>query len=1701
MQRIGLLIGMLICCSSSGFAQKTFSALDGMTPIGLEPGTAPGSYQLSGLDSLNLYNGSASVRIPLLQIGGRGEAGYTMIATYDAHWEGTGFMSTSDGCSVVAPCPMWAFTATGSSSGVHSYRPAGITIRHLGLHVQPVLNGSSTPFCYANGTTLTRISVSFADGTEMILVDAPTGGTPITSSLSISSCSGQGFDRGTTFISTDGSAARFISDRHIHDVNTPGSSGLPDETAAGTLYLRDGRQFHFGDHHVVPGVPSLTMTVVDRIQDRNGNQTTFNYDAAISGFQTAFTITDPIGRVITVAEGKQFSFSDPACVGECMGSLDQISFGSPDHQKTITVFRRDYWFDRSASLQGSARPTYQDLFGGYASPSTTVFNSAIWKIVLPDNHTYQFYYTQYGEVARLDLPTGGHYEFDWTNGPFTDPFDICLGNPHPGDADNNKCPVIRAPVETQAAFDNTSGYPLLIAVYRRVKERREYVDGGTSWIKRTYYIVDEVAPPQSLEDPLGQCGYTSNINFISGYCSRVTAEDYDPAQGLLTQKIHYFYGAVSRAQSLFPQIGWYSWWLEGKPFRTDIIRPTDGTTLRKQLDTWQPRALPAWWQAQPTKGPQPALDPRIGGSDVIIDGGKMSRTLTVYASDDTNNVVDLSVYDYGSTTGSQGPLVRRSHTDYGANYNDLAAGVYLRNLPSAEIMYDAANNVVTQTQYRYDEGAPLPEPGIMQNVPVPSQRGNLTHVSRWLNTDGIWLTTTRTFDVAGNLISLTMPNGAPTSYTYTDCPGMYSYLSRMTNAAGHSTTFGHNCSLGQVTSITDPNGFVTTAQYNDVLDRLTDVLRPNGQRIRYTYSSDLSSVTTTKDQYENQQIVSSVISDGLGRTIDVRLGNITNKNDLDALGRIRKKYNPGSLIDGITYAYDALGRVSAIMYPDGAAENFDWTGDSVLHTDPASKQIRQQTDALGRLVAVIEDPSSQNPLLTTYVFNALDDLTMVIQGGQTRSFFYDSLKHLRAVINPEIGAVVPGCLGQAVSECYHYDSNGNLDIKTAAGAQTTFQYDSLNRIKKKTYSEGTPEVNYTYDSVQTGCPDSVTTTVAVMAYTAYGPNCTVTASRQTIGPSAYSFSYTYNLDSQLTGETYPSGRIVSYHYDALGRLDRIGNGPLSGSDSYASNIIYTPHGAIEQMTLGVTSTNSGWTESWQYDSKRLQPTSLSVNNGLFNLHFYYCPNGASICTTNNGNMHRQVITRSGVSWTQDFTGYDAMNRLLGAQETSDGGSWSQSFGYDRYGNLWLDNQTGSLPAPTNETPRNATWYLPNNRLAGWGYNDGRGNVTSILNMSRNFSYDGENRQKTATINGAVFTYAYDGEGRRVGKTVAGETITFVYDAFNHLIAEYSTSSSISGTQYVSVDHLGSTRLVTDANGTPIPGGCHDFLPFGGGLAAGINGRGLCYSSTPFSGLGFTGKARDNETGLDFFGVRSYSAAQGRFMATDSISGVPENPQSWNKYAYTFNNPLIYVDPNGKWPTLIHHALFAGAFGGPLGGLTKEQVGLLSRGSDFVDYSISGQTQPSLAYQHGMRSIEERAHEARSRTNSFIDEHEGDAIRWANKLSRVDGWALVEFGMAMHPVMDRTSPAHAGEQLFEGVPSQVSNLMSLTGTLIEITRIEEHQNREAKITRELYRKTVDELRTQYLKTFGKKAYKNATGCEDVANCWHDYSAIPKELWEN
>jgi RHS repeat-associated protein len=91
---------------------------------------------------------------------------------------------------------------------------------------------------------------------------------------------------------------------------------------------------------------------------------------------------------------------------------------------------------------------------------------------------------------------------------------------------------------------------------------------------------------------------------------------------------------------------------------------------------------------------------------------------------------------------------------------------------------------------------------------------------------------------------------------------------------------------------------------------------------------------------------------------------------------------------------------------------------------------------------------------------------------------------------------------------------------------------------------------------------------------------------------------------------------------------------------------------------------------------------------------------------------------------------------------------------------------------------------------------------------------------------------------------------------------------------------------------------HDFRPFGDEISrSGISG----YGSDAAIPLKFTSKERDAETGLDFFGARYMSSAQGRFTSPDPLMATPQrilDPQEWNMYAYVRNNPLRLTDPTG-----------------------------------------------------------------------------------------------------------------------------------------------------------------------------------------------------------
>jgi RHS repeat-associated protein len=266
--------------------------------------------------------------------------------------------------------------------------------------------------------------------------------------------------------------------------------------------------------------------------------------------------------------------------------------------------------------------------------------------------------------------------------------------------------------------------------------------------------------------------------------------------------------------------------------------------------------------------------------------------------------------------------------------------------------------------------------------------------------------------------------------------------------------------------------------------------------------------------------------------------------------------------------------------------------------------------------------------------------------------------------------------------------------------------------------------------------------------------------------------------------------------------------------------------------------------------------------------------------------------------------------------------------YDTYGNralLSTSSDPGTGLAHIMEIPTTSVGSVPFNASTNrWnfsgalydnGQSGGPGNLTNVQADSNNLfsaTYDAENRQVSTSgkVAGVTTTvnYTYDGDGRRIIKNVAGgSTTTYVYDATGNLTAEYSSATNPhTGTLYLTSDHLGSTRLIT----TPVvpfgvtvasPTSRSDYLAFGQEIPNTTAWNRASYVVDSSQTLKFTSKERDAETGLDFFGARYFSSAQGRFTGPDKplVDQQPSAPQSWNLYSYVRNNPLRFVDQDGQ----------------------------------------------------------------------------------------------------------------------------------------------------------------------------------------------------------
>lgn len=731
-----------------------------------------------------------------------------------------------------------------------------------------------------------------------------------------------------------------------------------------------------------------------------------------------------------------------------------------------------------------------------------------------------------------------------------------------------------------------------------------------------------------------------------------------------------------------------------------------------------------------------------------------------------------------------------------------------------------------------------------------------------------------------------------------------------------------------------------------------------------TYKDSFGRAIKTVSTDSEGEVITETKYDLMGRaylaTNPYRAGNAVfwNRTKFDELGRPIKQYAPAAWEDASVVDPELnvnLVGLSTSSYGISTATNH--VGTFVVSHDSSGRKGRSITNVLGQLLRV-DEPTAvggstdadlghiNSPAQPTYyTYDPYGNLIRVNQGSQNRYFKYDSLGRLTRVrqpeqeVNPDIALYDGYTNTNQWTSAFTYDDLNNVVTATNAKNVTVGNsYDRLGRVLTRAYygepttGPKTPDVYFFYDGKGMGGEPSpnynkgkltvVDNGISQTRYRKYDnfgrlkemeQRTPATSSETTSTVTPRVLKYTYNLSGVMVEEEYPSGRVVKNDLDSDGDLIRVYGRASSNApeQTYANNFKYTAKGGISQMRLG----NGKW-ETAQFNSRnqtiQLGLGTSATNTSQWRMNYQYGElktDGFVDTDKDTGSIAKQTLTIPGTSFTQSFK-YDALYRLTEAKEvtgTNTNPNWTQTFGYDVYGNRTsLSQNIGGVTYNTTPAVSSST-----NRFSSSGFTyDANGNVTAdvdaVTSQGRSFVFNADNKQvEIKDANGNwIGKYFYDGEGRRVKKMTPNETTIFVYSN-GKLIAEYSTQVSASPTtSYLTSDYLGSPRIITDKFGTVRSR--RDFMPFGEDIFVGIGGRtgnsGQKYASSQDDVRHkFTGYQKDSETSLDFAEARMYENRYGRFTAVDPLiaSGRSSLPQTFNRYAYVGNNPIIRIDKDGE----------------------------------------------------------------------------------------------------------------------------------------------------------------------------------------------------------
>ncbi|WP_255593505.1 RHS repeat-associated core domain-containing protein [Acidovorax sp. sic0104] len=493
---------------------------------------------------------------------------------------------------------------------------------------------------------------------------------------------------------------------------------------------------------------------------------------------------------------------------------------------------------------------------------------------------------------------------------------------------------------------------------------------------------------------------------------------------------------------------------------------------------------------------------------------------------------------------------------------------------------------------------------------------------------------------------------------------------------------------------------------------------------------------------------------------------------------------PGNL--SIFYAYDGIGHLVGVVYPDGKSRHFLYENPGFSH---ALTGIIDETgtrwgtfgyDVKGRAISSelaggvgryqVSYPSAAAAVVT-------DPLNTV------RSYTYAVAKDRLIVTSGSL----PSGEGKPDAYSRNYDQYGRVtsedDFK---GARTNVVWDTTRRLPASvTQAAGRPDertTNTTWHS-QWRLPLTVTEAGRTTTYTYDGLgnrlSQSISGTGASAGSPAHTTSWTYHPSGLVATETAPDGGVTSFQYSSAGHLTSTTNA-LGHTDTYT-------HDAAGRVLTHTAPT--GLVTSYTYD---LRGRLLTAQVGGLTSTFTYRPSG-------------QIVTATLPSGHVTTYTYDAAQRLTG---------WSDNRGQS--GVYTLDAMGNRIQEAVHNTQGNTAWQLVrsiNNinrtqsvtvggqQTTSYGYDaNGEGSsATNGLNQSTQLGLDSLRRVKTITNpENATASLTYNAlDATTQASDFKGVPTTYTRDALGNATSE---SSPDTGTETAQYDALGLAATITDALG-------------------------------------------------------------------------------------------------------------------------------------------------------------------------------------------------------------------------------------------------------------------------------------------------------------